>query len=668
MQKVMSSIKRSALLCMVFVLSSVMPLSVATGGRVLAEESTDTSTTQPSTDTPSTTTTPTEEKKDEPKQGPTKPTGADSSTYHYNETTGCWENEHYIWDPATNQTRPKEQQTYSYNPTTGMWDTTEWRYSPAGGTYEPNVISYVQAPAGAKTINSADDENPHTSSNNDGVKAHDDSNLTFNSFYDASISNRIISVSTTGNAGVFGNTLGGSATSGNATDVANVFNLLQSAAGFLGNGDITTFVSNIDGDVVGDLYLDPSALASLQGSSNTGLPSNVDVNVQNNGQINNDIDLTAQTGNAAVQNNTTGGSATSGNANAVANVVNMINSLIGAQKSFLGMININGNLNGDILLPPDLLNTLIASNNIPKVDPTTVLSAEVLANLNNSQQVNNNVNANAATGEATVANNTSAGSATTGAANTNVTILNLTGRQVIGSNALLVFVNVLGSWVGLIMDAPNGSTAAALGGGITQNDIASGTYNLNDNNEINNNINVNAFTGDATVSDNTNAGNATTGNATASANIANVINSQMSLSGWMGILFINVFGTWHGSFGVNTDAGNAPAPAAPAATGAAAAAAPQVFSFVPKSTNNYTAQYVNNSDQQVEQSSDISNQNIAVLGTTDATPPASSATQPGTTYNWMYAVVAIFIALVLFGTEKLIRVLRERKYIITNAI
>lgn len=43
--------------------------------------------------------------------------------------------------------------------------------------------------------------------------------------------------------------------------------------------------------------------------------------------------------------------------------------------------------------------------------------------------------------------------------------------------------------------------------------------------------------------------------APASANILNMTTSTFSLSDWFGILFINVFRTWNGSFGINTASG-----------------------------------------------------------------------------------------------------------------
>jgi hypothetical protein len=199
---------------------------------------------------------------------------------------------------------------------------------------------------------------------------------------------------------------------------------------------------------------------------------------------------------------------------------------------------------------------LLASNaaNDP-VNTSNGNTSTTINNLNNDT-INNAVTNTSNTGSATVSNNTSAGDATSGNATNKITILNLTGSQIIGSNDLLVFVNVLGTWVGVIMNAPAGTTAAELGGGITNNTANSTnsttTANYTNNNTINNTIDDNASTGNATVSDNTSGGNATSGNASASANLLNLIDSQLSVSNWFGILFINVFGTWDGSLGVET--------------------------------------------------------------------------------------------------------------------
>jgi hypothetical protein len=243
-------------------------------------------------------------------------------------------------------------------------------------------------------------------------------------------------------------------------------------------------------------------------------------------------------------------------------------------------------------LPPDFVDQLLAAN-VPTVtisapgsinnSSTAVSDTTNITNTNN-QGITNNVHATADTGNAIVDGNTSAGSATSGNGNTNITAFNLTGSNVIGANDLLVFVNVLGKWVGLIVNAPAGSTAASLGGSITQNTTVNNDTNVTNtvNQKINNDINVASKSGDAAVTRNTKGGNAKSGNADSAVNLMNMENSTLSLSGWLGILFINVFGTWNGSFGMNTSAGD-PISQAVAAAQQSGSSTPQVFRFVPNS-------------------------------------------------------------------------------------
>jgi hypothetical protein len=544
--------------------------------------------------------------------GPNGPNGAAADTYTYDATTGLWSNQYYTWNPATGQTTPNTPQTFSYNPSTGMWDTTQWVFNAATNSYQPNVISVATPPAGALTTNAPSSSSPSSSSASPDVTPNTSSSSTgsatpqtsttnsnngyFNNFYNASISNNLNSNAQTGDALVIGNTTGGDAASGNALDLANVINMVQSSSGL---GNVATFEDNIDGNVNGNLLLDPSV---LQSATDPDGVSNVAVNNNGTNQINNNIDLTAGSGNATVANNTSGGNATSGNADSVANVVNMINSIIAANQSFLGVINIYGNLDGNILVPSNLLNSLLASNGSTSTTPT---DATTTVDNTIDQAINNNVSTAANTGQATVSNNTTGGNATSGNATTNVTIFNLTGAQIVASNSLLVFVNVLGTWVGFIMNAPAGTTAAALGGGVTT-DTAGGTSNTavnNDTNDaINNNIQLGATSGDASVTKNTTGGNATSGDASSSANILNLENSDFSLSNWFGVLFINVFGNWVGSLEASSDTTPSNTPAANTSTTPTTSntgvKGVGVFSFVPTGTSgNYKVAPVNSGGQ-----------------------------------------------------------------------
>ncbi len=524
-----------------------------------------------------------------PIAGVTRPTGASAATYHYNQANGLWENDYYTWNPANKETLAKTAPEYTYNPQTALWDTSIWEYQTASNQYISVLHSVATPPAGSithggpvvssapTTANSASNAavavpsgqsatNPvnspttgqgsQTANTAPGNSVPAGSNLDLSNAAGVSLATSVNSAALSGDALLQSNMLAGNATSGNAAAYATVLNLLQSSSSLAGSG-LTTFTKDIQGDVNGDLLIDPTALAQPANIApttlnNLTLHSSLDAGIQNN------INLSATSGNAGVIDNTHAGNAVTGDANAVANVINMINSIVAANQSFLGVVNIYGNFSGDILVPTSSLNALLASNT-DTADPTITSSTD------SNQQITNNIDLAAASGNAVQDNNTHTGNAVTGDALTKLTIFNLTGRKVTAANSLLVFVNVLGTWVGVIMDAPAGATTAALTGGATPapemttapeavaatpaSGAATTDLHQTDKESIINNITAHATTGDATVQNNFSSGDAVTGSAHASANIFNMINSQFSLSNWFGILFINVFGAWHGNFG-----------------------------------------------------------------------------------------------------------------------
>ena len=505
----------------------------------------------------------------EEQRGPQSPPGDASKTYTFNEATGLWENDYYTWNPKTGQTAPKSPQKYSYNPETKTWDTVEWRYDAPSGAYVPNKIAVPRGEVPASAIPAVADpeklegSSAKSSSAPSSLESDKESGGAYDLFYNAAISNSIRSSAVSGDASVVKNTLGGNATSGDALASATVITLLQSVWSPT-NGEVTSFTTDIN-DWNGDLVIDPSQYSPTALSSSSDQES-MALNVASDTTITNDITLRAASGDATVSGNSSAGDATSGDAVAIANVVNMMNSIIASGNSFVGTINIRGNLNGDILLPEDILRNVLASN-VPRttVDMNEATVGNITAAFNDQTTIKNNVQATADSGTATVIGNTTAGNATSGNASTSVTVLNLTGRSIVGSNALLVFVNVMGSWVGMLMDAPAGSTAAAIGGGITtDNSNIPGSINSASQLGIENNVSVHAASGNAEVSGNTLGGNASSGNAQAAVSIANVSNSTVALSDWFGVLFINVFGNWLGSFGINTSAGDPITPNQPA--------------------------------------------------------------------------------------------------------
>lgn len=442
--------------------------------------------------------------------------------------------------PTTTETAPAEAQepehTYTFDPTTQRWNSEEWQYNPQTDIYE----EIVQAPVVIEPTSDAPGVSDATTQSTDK-----DINTT------VQLDNEVDSTAASGDSTVSANTLAGNAITGDAEAMATLINVVNSTIGTGGNQKVATFTQDILGDVKGDIILYPMLLKAMleanapQNTDTTHINASVDL------AIDNTIGLTATSGDAAVVGNTTGGDATSGSASAVANVVNILNSMIAAQDSFIGTINIYGNLEGDILIAPDFIPQMLANN-------STTTGGDTKISQQDTTTIVNNISAVAESGAAEVFGNTAAGDATSGDASSNVVIFNVTGHEVIAKNSLLVFVNVLGKWVGMIVDAPQDATAAMIGNGVT----TSATYapdltlEADSTHGITNTIAVTAQSGDATVSHNTNGGSATSGQARALANIANVSGSQFGISDWFGVLFINVFQSWYGDFGINTPYGD----------------------------------------------------------------------------------------------------------------
>ena len=434
----------------------------------------------------------------------------------------------------------KPEPVYTFNEATGRWDSDNWRYNPATGVYErPPAPIVIEPPVETKAT--------------DETTKSVDTNVT--------AENNLNSNATSGNSTVAENTAGGSASTGDAAAIATMLNVVNSSVTTGNNQKVATFTQDIMGDVKGDIVLYPMLLkAMLEAQAGGDAGSTIDV--KNNFQLDNNVDLTAKSGDANVNNNTSAGDATTGSATAVANVVNILNSMIATQESFIGTINIYGNLEGDILIAPDFIPQMIANNK-------DITSSNAQLSTKDSTDIVNNISAVAESGAAAVLANTVAGSATTGNADTGVVIFNLTGHEIVAKNSLLVFVNVLGKWVGVIVDAPAGATSALIGNGVTKNEAYAPDLKVNSESKhgITNTISVDAKSGDATVSGNTMAGGATTGSAVALANIANISGSQFGVSDWFGVLFINVFQNWYGDFGNDTPYGNTEEPSREVPTG-----------------------------------------------------------------------------------------------------
>ena len=564
--------------------------------------------------------------------GTNAPTGSSAYTFVFNPATCVWENSYYSWDPLTKVYTPKYDKTPILNAVGTAWEYTEWNFSPASGTYKSIIISIPvpqqiavqnndpafnssQSPAqqglsgeqsnllGGSTIG-----NTGPNSNNN-VSGNNNFNGNINLLNNTQILTTLNSNANSGNAYVMQNTNGGNALTGDAEVIANFLNMIQSSWN-PAMGDISVFNAGLFGSFYGDILFNPNAILNTGPSSNNNVTNNnnndLNINVEDDASIQNDINLTAVSGDATVSQNTNAGNATTGDATAIANVINMINSTISSGQSFIGSLNIYGDLIGDFLLANSLLdelrNTGPNSNNAINNSQNTDIDIDVTKN----NSITNNLDLAATSGTALVDSNTNAGNATSGSASTSAKQLNVVGQNSSGTKGLLVFVNVLGVWQGMVWDGAG--TSSILGSGPNSSNVINNNTNTNvdanltQNYSIENNINLNSTSGNATVSQNTNAGNARSGDASSAVNLLNMIDSNLVFTDWFGVLFINVFGSWEGSFGIDTSAGNGPPISHnPPASNPSSSGQP--------SSNNSTSNVTNSTSSRVRLASSSSNQN-----------------------------------------------------------
>lgn len=385
---------------------------------------------------------------------------------------------------------------------------------------------------------------------------------------------------------------------GNANTTGSIVNSVNSN---LAGASVSEF--NINDDHHGDYVLDFAANCvsgcgdgGLNTVANTGngadstntasssSTNNNTTNQNNSGDVTSNMTLSADSGNNTASYNTNGDSSIqTGDANVAANILNFVNNNL-AGKVVLGVVNIFGNLVGDIIMPDMGSSSCTSScsgstsvaNNNNGAGSTNTASSNTTNNdntfQNNDATIENNLTLGATTGANNTSYNTGGGSAvTTGDSSTKAQVVNVANTNTDGGNVWLVIVNKAGQWIGKILGAPDGATTAGSEGteitvdpngqvtatnsgngagstnSTTNNQTNNNTTNQNNTAHIVNNLDLSANTGGNNASYNTGGNsNISTGDAKVIANIINFVNNNITGKGKLVVTFVNVFGSWVG--------------------------------------------------------------------------------------------------------------------------
>lgn len=278
---------------------------------------------------------------------------------------------------------------------------------------------------------------------------------------------------------------------------------------------------------------------------------------QNQAVLENKITVCATTGdNQADKNNFV--SLNTGNATAVANVNNLVNTNILGSNFFLGILNVTGNYSGDLILPrPERFLTV---NNSPEDE------APVIFENQNSANIENNLASIADTGSNQISNTSGDNILKTGYAFSFANSLSLVNLNLYRNDWFYILTNVLGDWNGMVYNWSNPGAVEERVGENQSYEINSyfSTNNIqeiqsnsltptpkvkfqNQNNaEVRNDIQVVASTGGNQVSNSQAGTTLTTGNAKSAVNLFNFVNLNILSSRWF-LGLVNILGNWSGN-------------------------------------------------------------------------------------------------------------------------
>jgi hypothetical protein len=351
-----------------------------------------------------------------------------------------------------------------------------------------------------------------------------------------------------------------SVTTGDAVASANVVNVINT--NIFNSTGLFYFLNMIMGNISLDMRNMFSILTGNTAVSGgcalddeeciNGNDTTVTITNDNNAVVNNDVNVTANTGgnNASANGDA---SVNTGDAYASANVLNLVNTNITNTNYLLMTVNSFNSHSGNIVFPgaPWFDELLAKRENDASGSQTTVTNT-------NNATVTNDGEVVADTGDNTA--NGSSTEITTGNANAGVNVVNKVNTNIFG-NSLSFLFNIHGSWAGEIFGLPDGMSWKRTKQGVeiffddaVATAPAGSTDNLtvtnNNNAEVNNNVSVFALTGENEVTSENGNSTVTTGDANASANIVNVVNTNVLGRNWVLAIF-NIFGDWDGniSFG-----------------------------------------------------------------------------------------------------------------------
>ncbi|MBI5470131.1 HYR domain-containing protein [Candidatus Kaiserbacteria bacterium] len=280
---------------------------------------------------------------------------------------------------------------------------------------------------------------------------------------------------------------------------------------------------------------------------------------KNEGTVNNIVEVRAATGrNSATSTRAGNIDMQTGNAYASAGVLNLVNTNFINSKYLVSSFDNFGDMQGDIVLPDAnfFRSFFEKGNTLPDLN-----SSSYIVQNNNNETFTGTTTANAITGQ-NVATSTALGHGeiTTGTAHTSSNSFTAANQTHVGGSSALFVFHVSGAWRGTVKGLPEGMSwrrtdygvEVYSNGAVNSTQGSQGIYNsanfiASSTNKaiVNTDVNVWAETGANTAQVEDGAAKIKTGDAYASANVVNMVNTNVVNRNFMFAVF-NIAGDWNG--------------------------------------------------------------------------------------------------------------------------
>ena len=288
---------------------------------------------------------------------------------------------------------------------------------------------------------------------------------------------------------------------------------------------------------------DTGASSNNQNSSSASSTQTADIT--NDAQISNDIDANLNTGRNTASRNTKVGGVETGDINGVVNVINVANSQFGAGSS-VGNQSLNAGDAQTIALNPSATRTSLGSNSMTGVGSNnqneSTATSLVAVQHSNTAVADNTIGIQANTGANNLTQNTDAGDVETGDIYLGVNVINLLNLFMPETQVDVDIWSVLAA-EDAVITVPSGSnsqTGASSNNQNSSNTARNRTIQVTQVADIDNDVAINANTGNNELSQNSTVGGLQNGETNIHGSVVNVANEPT-------LYIVNVFGEWNGS-------------------------------------------------------------------------------------------------------------------------